>query len=155
MATSQRDVRNRISAVKNIQKITRAMEMVAAARMRRAQSAVTAGRPYAAKIAWPIRAAFADWRAAENKLYIRASVGGVHVLRDTLTRCLGLERGQVVALAEDVGGSFGAKNHPYPEYILAAAISRLVRRPVRWVADRSEDGHTTGQAHGHWRLDCR
>jgi len=94
------------------------------------------------------RAAFADWRAAENKLYIRASVGGVHVLRDTLTRCLGLERGQVVALAEDVGGSFGAKNHPYPEYILAAAISRLVRRPVRWVADRSEDGHTTGQAHG-------
>ena len=93
------------------------------------------------------RAAFADWREEENRLYIRASVGGVHVLRDTLTRCLGLERGQVVALAEDVGGSFGAKNHPYPEYIMAAAISRLVRRPVRWVAGRSEDGHTTGQAH--------
>jgi aerobic carbon-monoxide dehydrogenase large subunit len=93
------------------------------------------------------RAAFADWRKEENKLYIRASVGGVHVLRDTLTRCLGLERGQVVALAEDVGGSFGAKNHPYPEYIMAAAISRLMRRPVRWVAGRSEDGHTTGQAH--------
>jgi carbon-monoxide dehydrogenase large subunit len=93
------------------------------------------------------RAAFADWREEENKLYIRASVGGVHVLRDTLTRCLGLERGQVVALAEDVGGSFGAKNHPYPEYIMASAISRLVRRPVRWVAGRSEDGHTTGQAH--------
>jgi aerobic carbon-monoxide dehydrogenase large subunit len=93
------------------------------------------------------RAAFADWREEENRLYIRASVGGVHVLRDTLTRCLGLERGQVVALAEDVGGSFGAKNHPYPEYIMAAAISRLVRRPVRWVAGRSEDGQTTGQAH--------
>jgi Aerobic-type carbon monoxide dehydrogenase, large subunit CoxL/CutL homologs len=93
------------------------------------------------------RAAFADWREAESKLYIRASVGGVHVLRDTLARCLGLERGQVVALAEDVGGSFGAKNHPYPEYIMAAAISRLMKRPVRWVANRSEDGHTTGQAH--------
>ena len=93
------------------------------------------------------RAAFAEWREEENKLYIRATVGGVHVLRDTLARCLGLERGQVVALAEDVGGSFGAKNHPYPEYIMAAAISRLTRRPVRWVASRSEDGHTTGQAH--------
>ena len=93
------------------------------------------------------RAAFADWNEAENKLYIRASVGGVHVLRDTLARCLGLERGQVVALAEDVGGSFGAKNHPYPEYIMAAAISRLMKRPVRWVASRSEDGQTTGQAH--------
>jgi aerobic carbon-monoxide dehydrogenase large subunit len=93
------------------------------------------------------RAAFAEWRQEENTLYIRASVGGVHVLRDTLTRCLGLERAQVVALAEDVGGSFGAKNHPYPEYIMAAAISRLTNRPVRWVAGRSEDGHTTGQAH--------
>jgi carbon-monoxide dehydrogenase large subunit len=94
------------------------------------------------------RAAFADWKDDEQRLYIRATVGGVHVLRDTLCRCLGLERSQVIALAEDVGGSFGAKNHPYPEYIMAAAISRLLKRPVRWVASRSEDGHTTGQAHG-------
>jgi carbon-monoxide dehydrogenase large subunit len=94
------------------------------------------------------RAAFADWNETEQKLYIRATVGGVHVLRDTVARCLGLERSQVIALADDVGGSFGAKNHPYPEYIMAAAISRLLKRPVRWVASRSEDGHTTGQAHG-------
>jgi carbon-monoxide dehydrogenase large subunit len=93
------------------------------------------------------RAAFAEWNDAEQTLYIRASVGGVHVLRDTLARCLGLERPHVVALAEDVGGSFGAKNHPYPEYVMTAAISRILRRPVRWVATRSEDGHTTGQAH--------
>ena len=94
------------------------------------------------------RAVFADWKESEQKLYIRASVGGVHVLRDTVVRCLGLERSQVIALSEDVGGSFGAKNHPYPEYIMAAAISRLLKRPVRWVASRTEDGHTTGQAHG-------
>lgn len=94
------------------------------------------------------RAAFAEWNEQEEKLYVRASVGGVHVLRDALSRCLGLERGQVVALAEDVGGSFGAKNHPYPEYVIAAAIARLLKRPVRWVASRSEDGHTTGQSHG-------
>jgi F-type H+-transporting ATPase subunit gamma len=47
MATSQRDVRNRIAAVKNIQKITRAMEMVAAARLRRAEQRIEALRPYA------------------------------------------------------------------------------------------------------------
>ncbi len=47
MATSQRDVRNRISAVKNIEKITRAMEMVAAARLRRAEQRIEALRPYA------------------------------------------------------------------------------------------------------------
>jgi F-type H+-transporting ATPase subunit gamma len=44
---SQRDVRNRISSVKNIQKITRAMEMVAAARLRRAEQRIAALRPYA------------------------------------------------------------------------------------------------------------
>jgi F-type H+-transporting ATPase subunit gamma len=47
MAISQRDVRNRIDAVKNIQKITRAMEMVAAARLRRAEQRIEALRPYA------------------------------------------------------------------------------------------------------------
>jgi F-type H+-transporting ATPase subunit gamma len=47
MALSQRDVRNRIGAVKNIQKITRAMEMVAAARLRRAEQRIDALRPYA------------------------------------------------------------------------------------------------------------
>ncbi|MFZ1153838.1 MAG: ATP synthase F1 subunit gamma [Solirubrobacteraceae bacterium] len=44
---SQRDVKNRIASVKNIQKITRAMEMVAAARLRRAEQRIAKLRPYA------------------------------------------------------------------------------------------------------------
>jgi F-type H+-transporting ATPase subunit gamma len=47
---SQKDVKNRISSVKNIQKITRAMEMVAAARLRRAEQRIEAMRPYAGAI---------------------------------------------------------------------------------------------------------
>jgi F-type H+-transporting ATPase subunit gamma len=47
---SQRDVKNRISSVKNIQKITRAMEMVAGARLRRAEQRISALRPYAEAI---------------------------------------------------------------------------------------------------------
>ncbi len=50
MATSQRDVRNRIDSVQNIQKITRAMEMVAAARLRRAEQRIEQLRPYAGAI---------------------------------------------------------------------------------------------------------
>jgi F-type H+-transporting ATPase subunit gamma len=49
MAT-QKDVKNRISSVKNIQKITRAMEMVAAARLRRAEERIEHLRPYARAI---------------------------------------------------------------------------------------------------------
>ena len=44
---SQKDVKNRIASVKNIHKITRAMEMVAAARLRRAEQRIEALRPYA------------------------------------------------------------------------------------------------------------
>jgi F-type H+-transporting ATPase subunit gamma len=44
---SQKDVKSRISSIKNINKITRAMEMVAAARLRRAEQRIEALRPYA------------------------------------------------------------------------------------------------------------
>jgi F-type H+-transporting ATPase subunit gamma len=47
---SQKEIRGRIASVKNIQKITRAMEMVAAARLRRAEQRIEALRPYARAI---------------------------------------------------------------------------------------------------------
>jgi F-type H+-transporting ATPase subunit gamma len=50
MPVSQRDVRNRIGSVKNIQKIARALETVAAARLRRAEQRIDALRPYAGAI---------------------------------------------------------------------------------------------------------
>ena len=50
MPVSQRDIKGRISSVKNIEKITRAMEMVAAARLRRAEQRIEALRPYASAI---------------------------------------------------------------------------------------------------------
>src|SRR6476660_2197221 len=45
-----KDVKQRIASVKNVQKITRAMEMVAAARLRRAEQRIEALRPYAGAI---------------------------------------------------------------------------------------------------------
>ncbi|MGV7030931.1 F0F1 ATP synthase subunit gamma [Methylobacterium symbioticum] len=48
---SLKDLRNRITSVKATQKITKAMQMVAAAKLRRAQIAAESGRPYAEKMA--------------------------------------------------------------------------------------------------------
>ncbi len=48
---SLKDIKKRISTVKNTQQITKAMKMVSAAKLRRAQDAVTAARPYADKMA--------------------------------------------------------------------------------------------------------
>jgi F-type H+-transporting ATPase subunit gamma len=47
---SLKDLRNRISSVKSTQKITKAMQMVAAAKLRRAQEAATSARPYAERM---------------------------------------------------------------------------------------------------------
>src|SRR5215212_9040388 len=48
---SLKDMRNRIASVKATRKITKAMQMVAAAKLRRAQEAATAARPYAERMA--------------------------------------------------------------------------------------------------------
>lgn len=47
MAAGLKDMRDRIGSVKNTQKITDAMKLVAAAKVRRAQEAVVNGRPFA------------------------------------------------------------------------------------------------------------
>jgi F-type H+-transporting ATPase subunit gamma len=60
---AQKDLKSRIASVKNIQKITRAMEMVAAARLRRAEQRIEHLRPYAAAIRRMTRQAA---EAAEN-----------------------------------------------------------------------------------------
>jgi F-type H+-transporting ATPase subunit gamma len=47
---SPREIRRRIRSVRNISQITRAMEMVSASKMRRAQQRVTASRPYSDRL---------------------------------------------------------------------------------------------------------
>src|SRR4051812_18974723 len=69
---SQRDVRNRVSSVKNIETITSAMAMVAAARLRRAEQRIQALRPYASGIRLMTR------RAAE----VAGDVQGVPLLSE-------------------------------------------------------------------------
>ena len=69
---SQRDVRNKIASVKNIQKITRAMEMVAAARLRRAEQRISALRPYANAIGRMTRQAAQAAGAEANRIPLLA-----------------------------------------------------------------------------------
>lgn len=47
---SLKDIKKRIGSVKNTQQITKAMKMVAAAKLRRAQDAAVSARPYAEKL---------------------------------------------------------------------------------------------------------
>lgn len=64
-----RDIRTRISAVKNIAKITSAMKMVAVAKMRRAQTAIFSARPYAEKLSDMISLLAADQENRTGPLF--------------------------------------------------------------------------------------
>lgn len=63
-----RDIKKRIGTVKNTQKITKAMKMVAAAKLRRAQMAVIGSRPFAGKLEQVVRDIAAKSSAPKNKV---------------------------------------------------------------------------------------
>ncbi|MGI9148464.1 MAG: xanthine dehydrogenase family protein molybdopterin-binding subunit, partial [Chloroflexota bacterium] len=94
------------------------------------------------------RASAAALDAATGQLTVWTSTQWVFGVRDSIAKLLGLDPDTVRVLAPDVGGGFGAKGAVYPEEILVAALARRLRRPVRWVATRTEDTQATAHSHG-------
>jgi carbon-monoxide dehydrogenase large subunit len=62
---------------------------------------------------------------------------------------LGLDEAQVRVVCKDVGGSFGIKVHIYADEMATMALSKLLRRPVKFVADRVESFNTDIHARDH------
>jgi F-type H+-transporting ATPase subunit gamma len=87
--SSTREIRRRIRSVKNIAKVTKAMETVAAAKMRKAQQQVLATRPYAEK-SWEVLTYLARLRGAavEQPLLQQRSIAKIGLLLITADRGL-------------------------------------------------------------------
>jgi CO/xanthine dehydrogenase Mo-binding subunit len=62
---------------------------------------------------------------------------------------LGLKEFQVRVICKDVGGSFGIKVHIYADEMATYALSKLLRRPIKFVADRVESFNTDIHARDH------
>ena len=88
------------------------------------------------------RCQIADWRPghnlAEGQLTVHHSQQAPHMMQDLYCRQFGLAEQQVQVLCRDVGGSFGIKVHAYPDDFATVAVSMLLARPVKFVADRLE-----------------
>ena len=97
-----RDIQRRIGSVENTQKITSAMKMVSAAKLRRAQQAVESARPYATHMRSTLEAVAAGESDEQNPLLVaRDSVKSLAVLVITSDRGLaGAFNNQVLKLAE-------------------------------------------------------
>src|SRR5471032_1542916 len=72
---------------------------------------------------------------------------GSHIIRDIICgSVLKLPLDKMRVITPDVGGGFGTKLFPYREYALAAVAAERLRKPVKWICDRSE--HFLGDSHG-------
>jgi aerobic carbon-monoxide dehydrogenase large subunit len=95
------------------------------------------------------RAVVADWNAAEERLTIYQGTQAPHMVQNIAALHLGLEERQVRVVCKDVGGSFGIKVHIYADEMATYAISKMLRRPVKFVADRLESFSTDIHARDH------
>ena len=79
-------------------------------------------------------------------LTIWTSTQAAHWIRREAAKMLGLAENQVRVIAPDVGGGFGIKIGIYPEDAALAAMTRMLRMPLRWVETRIE--HMMATTHG-------
>jgi len=84
------------------------------------------------------RAILADYNAGEHSLTVYHATQAPHMMQDIFSRHLNIPEANVRVITKDVGGSFGIKVHVYPDEMATAAISVMLRRPVKFVADRLE-----------------
>src|SRR6202161_3547301 len=95
------------------------------------------------------RSVVADWNVAEARLTIYQGTQAPHMVQNIAALHLGLQDSQVRVLCKDVGGSFGIKVHVYADEMATYALSKLLRRPIKYVADRVESFNTDIHARDH------
>jgi len=88
----------------------------------------------------------ADYDSATGELTCYLSTQQPHLARAALAEAVGLPVSHIRIICPAMGGGFGGKEVMLPEYLCAAVAAIRLRRPVRWVEDRSEA--LTAGAHG-------
>ena len=96
-----------------------------------------------------VRCVVASYDPDNEKYELRCSSQGVHSLRARISEVMGIDEEKLRVITTDVGGGFGMKIFNYPEYVCALFASKKIKRPVKWVADRSESfiSDTHGRDH--------
>ena len=84
------------------------------------------------------RCQIADWNAGDRRLTVHHSQQAPHMMQDLYARQFDLPESSVRVICKDVGGSFGIKVHAYPDDFATVALSILLKRPIKFVADRLE-----------------
>ena len=92
------------------------------------------------------RAALATYDGASGRYTLHVPTQGVFGMRGNIAEILKVEPKQVRILTGHVGGSFGMKAAPFPEYVCVLHAARMLGRPVKWTDERS--GSFVSDSHG-------
>ncbi len=84
------------------------------------------------------RASVVEFNPSENALTYHYSGQAPHMMQAILSKILNLHEENIRVIAKDVGGSFGIKIHLYGDELATAAAAKILKRPVKFVADRNE-----------------
>lgn len=127
----------------------------------RAVESALAAAPHKVTLSYPIsrihaapmetRVALARYDDTEEIFTLYAGLQNPHYIREELSdRVLHIPGNRLRVVAPDVGGAFGLKETPFPEYVLSLIAARRIRRPVLWICERSESFIADHHARDHY-----
>lgn len=95
------------------------------------------------------RTILADYHSAQPQLNIWQSTQAPHMMQSMIADLFGIPVTQIRVIAPDVGGSFGLKIHVFGDEMATIALAILLRRPIKFTADRLESFLSDYHARGH------
>jgi aerobic carbon-monoxide dehydrogenase large subunit len=112
-----------------------------------ADAEVTVKRNYRQQRLIPVamepRGALAHEMPGTDELTLWTSTQIPHIVRLTLSGVVGIPEARLRVIAPDVGGGFGSKLDVYAEEALCLALARRLKKPVKWIEERSEGFNAT------------
>ena len=97
------------------------------------------------------RGAIGAYDPSSQSYTLHVSSQGVHGIRDSVANLvLKIAPEKLRVVTGDVGGGFGTKTFVYREYPLVLEAAKILKRPVKWIAERSD--HFIGDCHGRDNL---
>ena len=92
------------------------------------------------------RGATASYDAATDFYTLRVCTQGAGAVRDILVAIMTVPKERLRVLTDDVGGAFGLKTGPFPEYVAQLVAAKKLKRAIHWMSGRSEAFLSDNQA---------
>jgi carbon-monoxide dehydrogenase large subunit len=100
---------------------------------------LTVESPRVAPNPMEVRSVLAHYDTAASRYEIWCAHQGLPALRNQLATMLGVAPDMVRVNHTDVGGGFGARVSPFPEFALLLHVARRLGHPIKWLSTRAED----------------